>query len=158
MDFPEIPEDHIEVTFAMFEMFYAPTYFALLDQQLSSNPPYVKEDADARRKRANAKKKGKRKAAAMDEGFEKERKWLVAKLQKETVDWGGKPADVQAGAGEHELEGCCDEEEEEGTIECGCCFTEYPFVCVVSSYSCVYERRDIDAIIHPCIESNDTMP
>lgn len=111
--------------FTVLDMLYAPTYFFLREEQRSNNPPYVKQDADAKQRRVNAKKKGKRKAAASDEEFAKERQWLLAKLQREAVEKGEKAA----AAGTETLSGEAYAEEEEGGIECGCCFTEYPFVC-----------------------------
>ena len=43
----------------MHEMLYAPTYFALRDQQRSPDRHYVVQDADTKNQRVKAKKKGK---------------------------------------------------------------------------------------------------
>lgn len=126
IDFPEIPEDHVAVTFTVLNMLYAPTFLFLREEQKSANPPYVKQDADAKQRRLSAKKKGKRKAAGSDEEFAKERQWLLAKLQREAVEKGGKTAAAAVVA--DTSGGEAEAEEEEGGIECGCCFTEYPFV------------------------------
>lgn len=50
-----------------------------------------------------------------DEEFEKERAWLVARL--EATPLADKPG-AETGMGE-----------EDGDIECGCCFSTSPFVC-----------------------------
>lgn len=112
-------------------MFYVPTHFALRDQQRSTNPPYAKQDADIKDQRVKAKKKGKGKAAAMDQEFEKERRWLIATLHKEAVEKEGAATSATVPAHTDMMAVDDDDDNEEGGIECGCCFTEYPFVGVI---------------------------
>ncbi|RDX42329.1 hypothetical protein OH76DRAFT_1363022 [Lentinus brumalis] len=106
-EFSDIPTAHIRQTFQEHNLLYAPTYLALLEQQRSNAPPY------RAMARPRHKGKGKRVQKHEDE-LEKEMQWIREKLDEEEAK--------RAAKVEEELR-----LEEEGGIECGCCFSEYPF-------------------------------
>lgn len=123
-DFPTVNHSALQTCFLEYNSLYAPTFLALRQQQggIASHP--VGDDAKAGQgtpKRSSSRKKGKGKEVQRSDGeFEAERAWLVRKLQEDDAASGGSPAsedDVGDGEG----------------FECGCCFTEYPFV---SLYFC----------------------
>ncbi|KAI0632604.1 hypothetical protein C8Q77DRAFT_1118443 [Trametes polyzona] len=106
-DFPDIPTAHIRDVWQQHSMLYAPTYLALRDQRSLNPPPY--------KAISRPRPKGKGKGVQLhDAVFVRERRWLMEKLEEEEAK---KAAEV---AEELKLQ-------EEGGIECGCCFTEYPF-------------------------------
>ena len=110
IDFPEIPALHINAVFADNRMLYAPSYLALRVQLASADPPFQWLS----RPRAKGRSKGKR-AQRYDEDFDAERQWILDKLEEEQI---------QGAAGATQQ---FDVPDEPG-IECGCCFTDYPFV------------------------------
>jgi len=101
-DFPFIPSAHIKTTFRNNGYLYAPTHLQLLAEQSSSKPPF-------KLKATRTKVSGK--SAANDEEFLAEREWLERHLEEAAKDPSALPPD----------------QEEEGDIECGCCFTSYSF-------------------------------
>lgn len=90
---------------------YAPTYLYLAEEQNRLPLPY---HLNVSTSRTTGKKK-----AAHDEEFERERAWLLMKLQGDV-----EMADAQVAEkmNNQEYEDCGD------GIECGCCFSTYPFV------------------------------
>ena len=90
---------------------YAPTYLYLAEEQ---NRPPLPYHLNVSTSRTTGKKK-----AAYDEEFERERAWLLMKLQGDV-----EMADAQVAEkmNNQEYEDCGD------GIECGCCFSTYPFV------------------------------
>ncbi|KAI0691586.1 hypothetical protein C8Q76DRAFT_634530 [Earliella scabrosa] len=106
-DFADIPTAHIRQTFVSHNALYAPTYLALQEQQASHAPPYKKMA------RGRTKGKGKR-VQRHDPELEKEMQWIQEKREEEDAKRAAEIAE--------ELR-----VQEEGGIECGCCFSEYPF-------------------------------
>lgn len=99
---------------------YAPTYLLLLTERRNAAPP----DEAATRKASSKKRRGKGKGVQRsDAEFDKERAWLLRKLLEDA-------ATGINGAEEDEGEG----------FECGCCFSNYPFVCFVV-FIRMYSRR-----------------
>ncbi|KAI8992736.1 hypothetical protein BD414DRAFT_482028 [Trametes punicea] len=106
-DFPSIPTAHIRQTLTSRNWLYAPTFLALREHQALSPLPY--------KPITRPRPKGKGKAVAQhDEELEREIQWVREKVAEEEAK---KAAEV---AEELRLQ-------EEGGIECGCCFCEYPF-------------------------------
>ncbi|OCH88146.1 hypothetical protein OBBRIDRAFT_795550 [Obba rivulosa] len=106
-DFPLIPVQHVRQVFSENNSLYAPAHLTLLAQSKEPRLPYKPKA------RPGAKGKG---VAQHDAELEKEREWLRLKLQE-----GAGPSQPSAsGSG-------VSSEDVEGGIECGCCFTEYPF-------------------------------
>ena len=87
---------------------YAPAYLTLRAQQKTVPLPYRPLT------RARSKGKGKR-VQRRDEELEAEIRWVQETLEEEEVQHVTQVAEAEV-------------EEEEGGIECGCCFTDYPFV------------------------------
>ncbi|THH12108.1 hypothetical protein EW146_g7819 [Bondarzewia mesenterica] len=140
VDFPEIPEVHVNIMLAVNNNLYAPTHLCLLKERQSGSGklPYVPQDPAARTRRVNAKKKGKRKAALHDAEFAQERIWLLTKLARDALEIVKGPADVENAQAPAEVENAqapaeastsaqVFEDDVADGIECGCCFTEYPF-------------------------------
>ncbi|KAH9942854.1 hypothetical protein B0H21DRAFT_511019 [Amylocystis lapponica] len=103
-DFPQIPVSHVRAAWAHHNGLYAPTHLFLREEAKHPELPY-------KRKHAGRSAKGKG-VARTDEELEKEKAWLALRLQ-----------DAEGSAGPAPTE----EHEDEGEIECGCCFTSYPF-------------------------------
>lgn len=101
---------HTKAMLALNNNFYAPTHLVLLRQSNMAELPFKLRSSAC--KVAN---KGK----FFDAEFDRERQWLLEKLQSDGAVTAGHQPVVQ---GEDEGDG-------EGGIECGCCFSEYPFVC-----------------------------
>ena len=122
-DFADIPTAHIRLTFVSHNALYAPTYLALQEQQASHAPPYKKMA------RARTKGKGKR-VQKHDPELEKELQWIQEKQEEEDAKRAAEIAE--------ELR-----VQEEGGIECGCCFSEYPFVrtLLIASRPCPVNTR-----------------
>ncbi|KAI0055178.1 hypothetical protein BV25DRAFT_284450 [Artomyces pyxidatus] len=120
VDFPAIPRGHILDMLDLHEGFYAPTHLFLLKEKNDIVQPYIPEDIEAqlRRPSAKAKKKGKAKMTVEDDDFTKERKWLLEKLKNDAAERDAKLAE-QMNEAEYEDTG--------DGIECGCCFSTYPF-------------------------------
>ncbi|KAI9060384.1 hypothetical protein FKP32DRAFT_1595464 [Trametes sanguinea] len=107
VDFPDIPTAHIRATFDSHNWLYAPAFLALREHQTLEPLPY--------RPITRPRPKGKGKAVALhDEELEKEMRWIREKIDEEESKKAAQLAE------ERRLE-------EEGGIECGCCFCEYPF-------------------------------
>ena len=92
-----------------------PTYFALQVEREAGKLSY-KPNATLRN---NEKGKGKCIVGKSDQAFEAERAWLVAKLAEDVVKM---DAELAEKLNEQEYE------ETGNGIECGCCFSTYPFV------------------------------
>lgn len=88
---------------------YAPTYLFIAEEQKLSRLPYIVKSIPSR--------VGKGKAKA-DPEFERERAWLLEHVQ----DVVAHDEQVAEELNEQEYEDCGD------GIECGCCFSTYPFV------------------------------
>lgn len=111
MDFPRIPKPHIRSRLFN-NRFYAPTYL-LLTEELKKQPlPFKLKTINS------VVGKGK---AREDPEFDKEREWVLLKVVELATE-----QDVALATSVNEKEY---EDNGEG-IECGCCFSEYPFVCV----------------------------
>lgn len=125
LDFPDIPKPHIRKMLSAQKGFYAPTYIALAAERKRGAPlPYkLKKSAGP----SVASSKGKQKVLE-DEEFDREREWLLQKLQEESLE------KDEAVAEELDIE-----ENGEDNIECGCCFSDYPFVCIRSFLSISYK-------------------
>lgn len=110
-DFPRIPKPHIRSR--LFDnRFYAPTYL-LLAEELKKEPlPFKLKVTNS----VVGKGKGKQ-----DPGFDEEREWVLLKVAELATE---RDAALAAAANEQEYQ-----DNGEG-IECGCCFSEYSFVCV----------------------------
>lgn len=109
MDFPRIPKPHIRSRL-LANQFYAPTYL-LLAEELKKEPlPFKLKSTNS------VVSKGK---ARQDPEFDKEREWVLLRLTELAAE-----RDAALAASAHEQE-CLDNGE---GIECGCCFSEYPFV------------------------------
>ncbi|KAH7929949.1 hypothetical protein BV22DRAFT_1028918 [Leucogyrophana mollusca] len=109
-DFPYIPKPHVRTRLLGNNGFYAPAYFHLVEDQKKVPLPYKTKTAPSR-----TTGKGK---AKHDPEFESEREWLVLKLQEDAA-----PNDAV-------LAEQMNEQEYKDTgdgIECGCCFSSYPF-------------------------------
>ena len=107
-DFVFVPSAHIRFVFGLNNALYAPTYLELRQQQQRMPPPYKPM------LRPRNKGKGKR-VQKHDDELEREMAWVGQKLDDEEAK--------RAEAVEEEAR-----MEAEGGIECGCCFSEYPFV------------------------------
>lgn len=116
-DFPSIPKNHLLRVLTKHRTLYAPTHLALLTEQKTGGVlPY-----HAMKTARKATTTGKRKAFD-DPEFDKEKAWLLDKLQEMNEDDAMRAEDndeCQAGEG----------------IDCGCCFTEYGFVRAIASPS-----------------------
>ncbi|KAI0665506.1 hypothetical protein C8Q78DRAFT_986254 [Trametes maxima] len=106
-DFPDIPVAHIRETLNAHGLLYAPTFLALREHRTLKPLPYK----PVTRPRPKGKGKG---IQQHDDEFERELQWVRAKLEEEEAK------KAEEAAEELRLQ-------EEGGIECGCCFTEYPF-------------------------------
>jgi TRIAD3 protein (E3 ubiquitin-protein ligase RNF216) len=113
VDFPYIPKPHVRKTFFANNALYSPTYLFLTEEKKKKRLPYNTKTIPSR-----VTGKGK---AKQDPAFDEEREWLMLKLQREValID-----AEVAEQVNEQEYEDCVD------GIECGCCFSTYPFVCL----------------------------
>ncbi|KAJ7591319.1 hypothetical protein C8J56DRAFT_935212 [Mycena floridula] len=112
LDFPLIPKAHIRKILAVHKNFYAPTHLQFLQEleafRAGAPLPYIP-------KKGTAASKGKGKGKALqDDEFDRETEWLAQKLIDRNIEKDEKVAEALL-------------EEEGGGIECGCCFSEYPF-------------------------------
>ena len=107
-EFATIPSAHIQNVFATNNKLYAPTFLELRAQQQRVPLPY-KPVA-----RSRSKSKGKRVQQHNDE-LDREMRWVKERLDEEEAK---RIAEAEE---EKQLQ-------EEGGIECGCCFCVYPFV------------------------------
>lgn len=113
-DFPLIPKNHIRSRLLREGGYYAITFFVLEEDQTVDPKPYRQNNQP----RTNANNKGKG-VARSDPEFDRERAWLLRKLQERRI---AKDIEVAAQLNEKEYE------DAGAGIECGCCFTDYPFV------------------------------
>lgn len=104
------------MTLATYNGFYAPTFFFLRqkDKQLRQPHEAVKHPYTSRSTPFQPSKKGKHRAMH-DAEFEQERAWLIRELAKDDQE-------IAEKVNEQEYEDSGD------GIECGCCFSTYPFV------------------------------
>ncbi|KIJ11696.1 hypothetical protein PAXINDRAFT_84162 [Paxillus involutus ATCC 200175] len=109
MDFPRIPKPHVRSRL-LANRFYAPTYFLLSEELKRDHLPF-------KLKSTNSVISGKGKSR-QDLEFNKEREWVLLKAQELAT---GKDAALADELNEEEYE-----DNGEG-IECGCCFSSYPF-------------------------------
>jgi TRIAD3 protein (E3 ubiquitin-protein ligase RNF216) len=120
VDFPYIPKPHVRKTFFANNALYAPTHLFLAEEKQTKKPlPYITKTTPSR-----VTGKGK---AKQDLEFDKEKEWLLLKLQGDVAL---NDSQVAEEMNEQEYEDCGD------GIECGCCFSTYPFVCLSSSIHC----------------------
>jgi hypothetical protein len=111
-DFPYVPKPFIRQRLAGNNMLYAPSYLALEADSKLQRPPFS-------RKQNPYRPKGKGAAIPLDPELEKEIAWIQEKLQEDKLREDGAVAE-KLNEEEYELNG--------DGIECGCCFTDYPFV------------------------------
>ncbi|KAL6307320.1 hypothetical protein BKA93DRAFT_727613 [Sparassis latifolia] len=109
-DFPDIPVSHLRKAFFRNNMLYAPTYMYVFEERKSGNLPY-------KRKTIRARGKGKG-VERLDADLEKEKEWVKLKLQETVVR---RDPEVAEKLNKQESEEAGD------GIECGCCFSSYPF-------------------------------
>lgn len=102
-------------TFFTNNALYAPTHLFLDEEKKTKKPlPYNTKTTPSR---VTGKSKAKQ-----DPEFDKEKEWLLLKLQGNVT-----LNDAQVAEEMNEQEYDCDD-----GIECGCCFSTYPFVCLSS--------------------------
>ncbi|KAJ6547672.1 hypothetical protein B0H19DRAFT_1212188 [Mycena capillaripes] len=110
LDHPFIPKPYIRRTLVDHHSLYAPTYIFLEEQKrLGGALPYTLKTIPSR-----PPAKGKHKALN-DLEFEKERDWILSRADEDSKEKDQVPVAV-------EEPGDC-----EDGIECGCCFSNYPF-------------------------------
>ena len=115
LDFPLIPKPYVRERFVSCASFYAPTHLALIADLSQTPPPFNLKTVPTR---ISAKGKARQ---YEDEDLQKERTWLEAKLLEMVTGPAPESQDPSIPGDEVLLE--------DGTgIECGCCFSEYPFV------------------------------
>ncbi|KAJ2923809.1 hypothetical protein H1R20_g13283, partial [Candolleomyces eurysporus] len=126
--FPYIPLTYIRRELASRKGLYAPTHLFVLEEE--RRVEREGEGTRRYRKKSTPYRSGKDKGkgrALNDDAFEEERRWLEGHLAGPTAD-----GDSNANGGEQE-EGEEEEDDDEdleddGTfIECGCCFSKFPF-------------------------------
>lgn len=110
-DFPRIPKPHVRSRL-LDNRFYAPTYLLLAEELKKECLPFKLKSTKS------VVGKGK---ARQDPEFDKEREWVLLKVTELATQ---RDEALAASVNEQEYQ-----DNEEG-IECGCCFAEYPFVCV----------------------------
>ncbi|KAI9511179.1 hypothetical protein F5148DRAFT_406366 [Russula earlei] len=108
-NFPDLDQAFIRETLSLHEGHYAPTYLYLLGH--GATPASIVPVAPSLRKR---KSKVGSKSSLDEEEFVKEHTWLVEKLENQHSPLPGIISQDVEGEGEG--------------IECGCCFSSYPFV------------------------------
>ncbi|KAL1757518.1 hypothetical protein FB107DRAFT_209062 [Schizophyllum commune] len=110
-DLPYVPKPHIRSWFNRCHFLYAPAYLALAEEAKQPNPPYTRK--------SNPYRPGKGKTPErFDADFEQERAFILRirreEQQKRDAELAEELIEKQA-------------EESGEVIECGCCFTSYPF-------------------------------
>ena len=110
IDFPYIPKPYLR-TRLLENRFYAPTHLLLVEEEARDPPPYIRKSVPSR---VSGKIR-----ARVDIEFETERQWI---LQQQGARIATSDAHLEAANDDS------DDECEDG-IECGCCFSSYPFVC-----------------------------
>ncbi|KAG5641929.1 hypothetical protein DXG03_003955 [Asterophora parasitica] len=117
--FPFIPKPHLRLLLSRRNGLYAPTHISILAQeeafqrQRDAGEPVV---LPYNRRVTPYRPKGKG-ASKVDDELEAERKWLAEHLAGKGATANGDAS----GSNDADDEGC------EDGIECGCCFSEYPF-------------------------------
>ncbi|KAI1787091.1 hypothetical protein LXA43DRAFT_896802 [Ganoderma leucocontextum] len=106
-EFVYVPSAHIRIVFGQNNALYAPAYLELREQQQHVPLPYKSM------LRPRNKGKGKR-VQKQDDELDREMAWVRQKLDDEEAER------TAADAEEERMQA-------EGGIECGCCFSEYPF-------------------------------
>ncbi|KAJ7685299.1 hypothetical protein DFH06DRAFT_969243 [Mycena polygramma] len=107
LDFPLIPKPYIRQTLVAHHSLYAPTHVFLAEQKRGGGElPYTPKTIPSR-----LPAKGKRKALH-DAEFEKEREWITSQDREAAKE--KEPVNIEEFGGED-------------GIECGCCFSDYPF-------------------------------
>ncbi|KZT66207.1 hypothetical protein DAEQUDRAFT_696012 [Daedalea quercina L-15889] len=115
-DFPTIPVAHIRSIFRTQNQLYAPTYFRLREEDQSPQPPY------RRKQPSKWQPKGKEKPY---EELEKEIAWVKLKFGVEAVNTAvAEASDAATATANASTVGV---QPEGDGIECGCCFSNYPF-------------------------------
>lgn len=114
VDFPDIPKPYIRKTLYANKSLYVPAHLYLREEQ-QRGPPFTYVPKKTLYKPSS---KGKHRALE-DAEFDQERAWLLEKLRGDDVKMDGAVAER---VNQQEYEECGD------GIECGCCFTTFPFV------------------------------
>lgn len=112
-DFPTMPVTHIKREFKRHNSLYAPTYIAL-DSEIATGNLRHRPLANARREPVHGKGKA---IAREDPDFDMELAYIRQRRSREDAAFAEKLANESSAA-----------EEEAPGIECGCCFTDNPFV------------------------------
>ncbi|KAJ7219375.1 hypothetical protein GGX14DRAFT_591832, partial [Mycena pura] len=109
LDFPRIPKPYLRQALIKNNHHYAPTHISLAEEKRRGGVlPYVEKTVPSR---PLAKGKGK---ALNDDEFEKEREWIISRAREDAQGMDQVYVEVE------NLEG-------DDGIECGCCFSSYPF-------------------------------
>ncbi|KAJ8487522.1 hypothetical protein ONZ45_g14302 [Pleurotus djamor] len=116
IDFPFIPKPHIRTVLHSRKCFYVPTVLELRRQGQLTTPPY-------RKKTVPYRSKGKLNPASNPD-FLQELEWLRSRKEEEKDVIFPAASSSNAGSGSTSSAPAI---EEEGGIDCGCCFTAYPF-------------------------------
>lgn len=131
--FPLIPLPYLRKKLSGLNGLYAPTYLAIRDEEERVERAGGVGRLYKPKKGGYVAVKGKGKAVG-DEVFEEERRWLEVYLEGGeglgSASHSGGGDEVKADSGDVQEEGEEDEEEleDDGTfVECGCCFSTYPF-------------------------------
>ncbi|KAJ3717653.1 hypothetical protein DFJ43DRAFT_789592 [Lentinula guzmanii] len=113
VDFPDIPKPHIRKILYANKGLYAPTHLHLAEEKARGTPfPYFP-------KKILYKPPSKGKHRALEDAeFTRERAWLLEKLKENELKM---DVAVAEQVNQQEYDECGD------GIECGCCFTTYPF-------------------------------
>jgi TRIAD3 protein (E3 ubiquitin-protein ligase RNF216) len=119
LDFPYIPKPHVRKVLFNNKALYAPTYLFLAEEKERKPLPYNVKTVPSR-----VTGKGK---AMHDPDFDKEREWLLLKLQGDIAH---NDAQVAEEMNEQEYE------DSGNGIECGCCFSTYPFDKMIQCPDC----------------------
>jgi len=120
---------HIRRVLASNHRFYAPTHIQLTAEAESDVPPFTLKTIKTNVFTGKGKGKGKE---VQDEDFEEERAWLLLKDVPVTQavpvadEFLQNRAPGDAGTSTRDPHA---QPEEDGGLECGCCFSPAPFVC-----------------------------
>ncbi|KAJ3781897.1 hypothetical protein GGU11DRAFT_221731 [Lentinula aff. detonsa] len=113
VDFPDIPKPHIRKILCANKGLYAPTHLHLAEEKARGTPfPFC-----PKKTLYKPSSKGKHRALE-DAEFTRERAWLLEKLKENELKM---DVSVAEQVNQQEYDECGD------GIECGCCFTTYPF-------------------------------
>ena len=120
-EFSRIPRSHVRRVFASNKGLYVPAHIQLTKEMESPAPPFTLKTTKPNVSMGKGKQK-----EIKDESFEEERAWLLLKDVKDVQE--ASSAGRAPGDGETSGAGSNDPIEEEGGLECGCCFSPAPFV------------------------------